>query len=171
MRLLLTSSLLLLSACGASYAGLRGTVDLTIAHDGGGNGVARAGPVDAKACWWKDRDERSVVSLKLGPACALDATWETRSVAAYKYSVASGGSGAMLPGQACVLDLGDTKTALTVQTGVLLQTTADGPVEATIGGMTPQTPPRYVTFHFAGAPYRHGDDAWCDELAKGTGRD
>jgi hypothetical protein len=45
------------------------------------------------------------------------------------------------------------------------------PVEATIGGMTPETPPRYVTFHFAGAPYRHGDDAWCDELAKGTGRD
>lgn len=47
-----------------------------------------------------------------------------------------------------------------------MQTTPNGPIDATVGGVTPETPPRYVTFHFAGTRYEGGDDTWCTELAE-----
>jgi len=166
MRLLLGISLLLLllAGCGPTYAGLHGSMDMTIATDGGGNGAARAGPVDAQACWWTNGDDQRVLTLKVGPSCSLDATWDPRYVPAGKYRVASGGSGGVAPGQQCVVELGETKTALYVQTGAVLQTTGRGPIDVTIGGVTVDSPQRYVTFHFAGTPYRYGDEAWCARL-------
>jgi hypothetical protein len=164
MRFWFLVSLVLLAGCGPTYAGLHGTVDMTIAAGGGGDGAARAGPVDAKACWWKDEEQRRLVTLQVGPTCVLNATWDPQYRWLGKYPVEAGGAGSVLPGQACVLELGNTKTELYVQTGAFLQTREGGPIDATIGGVTP-SPQRYVTFHFAGAPYRSGDDAWCDGIA------
>ena len=166
--LLMPACLSLLAACGGpTYTGLHGHTSLTLTESAdGGGGVPRAGPVNAKVCRWTDRELGTHVTLRLGPACVLDSDWTPRSVWAGKYAVAAGGAGGIAPGQSCVLSLGETKTALVVQGGTITQATGDGPIDATIGGLTPGDAPRYVTFHFAGAPYRHGSDAWCERVAR-----
>lgn len=116
MRTLLLPLFALLAGCGPhlGYAGLHGTTSVTIAGSGGGgDGVARAGPLDAKACWWRDKDETPMLSLRLGPDCVLAAPWVERVVGGHR--VAIGGDADVTSGQRCVLTLGDTKTALTVQ--------------------------------------------------------
>jgi hypothetical protein len=123
----------LLVACGPRFAGvhLNGSLSLTLTPPGGGEGVARAAPLDGKVCV---SDWGSAV-LQLGPECILTTGYV-------------GGSGAVTRGQRCVLELGNTTTALTVTSGTFSE--VGSTVNVTVDGLTAETPPRFVTFHFAG---------------------
>ena len=141
--LLLPACAPLLAACGGpAYTGLHGHTSLTLTEAAeGGEGVPRAGPVNAKVCRWTDRELGTHVTLRLGPACVLDSDWAPRAVWAGKVAVPAGGAGGIAAGQPCVLSLGETKTALVVQGGTITQATRDGPSTRPSEASRPRTAP------------------------------
>jgi hypothetical protein len=153
MRALVLALATALTACGPAYTTLHGNTDVTITPMGGGDGVARAGPMDGEACL-----RGGYMTLRLGDACALDAAFPWHD---NPHGV--GGHGDVTPGQRCTIRLGATTTSLVVQNGVITQQASAGAVDATIGGLTEETPQRYVTFHFAGTDPAGGPDRalWC----------
>jgi hypothetical protein len=87
--------------------------------------------------------------LKLGPECVLTTAYV-------------GGSGTVTRGQRCVLELGNTTTALTVTSGTLSE--VGSTVDMTVSGVTFETPQRFVTFHFAAAEAKGSARPSCNDV-------
>jgi hypothetical protein len=142
--------ILVLASCSPEFSGshLNGTLSLTLTPPEGGEGVARAAPLDGKVCvssWGS-------AMLKLGPECVLTAAY-------------LGGSGALVRGQRCVLELGKTTTVLTVTTGALSE--VGSTLNVSVGGLTAENPPRFVTFHFAGTKTEGTARPSCNDVIGG----
>ena len=163
------------AASTTTYRELHGDTDVTIADTAkGGDGTARAGHLDARACWWRDEKDGSMLTLRLGSHCTITTAWTPRATATIMptgfgvhasvtmlWHPAGGAGGTYDDAQPCGIVLGDTWTPMYVQRATVLQTAAGGPVDVTLGGVTVGTPQRYVTLHFAGSPGAEREDAWC----------